>query len=65
VIFTGYDKKEILQAIIKSTSDKNFIAKVKKGRNPYGDGHSVEKIVNILQKIELSDKLLYKNITYK
>jgi GDP/UDP-N,N'-diacetylbacillosamine 2-epimerase (hydrolysing) len=65
VIFTAYDEKEILKAIIKSTSDKDYIKKVKKGKNPYGDGRSAEKIVKVLHDIEINDKLIYKNITYK
>jgi|WetSurMetagenome_2_1015567.scaffolds.fasta_scaffold105394_2 GDP/UDP-N,N'-diacetylbacillosamine 2-epimerase (hydrolysing) len=65
VIFTGYNKNEILKAIQKSITDKVYIAKVKKVKNPYGDGHSSEKIVRILKKIKLDHKLIYKNIAYK
>ncbi len=65
VIFTDYNKAEIAKAIHKSTTDTSYINRIKKCKNPYGDGHSAEKIVRILKKIVLDNHLIYKNITYK
>ncbi|MBI2968251.1 MAG: UDP-N-acetylglucosamine 2-epimerase (hydrolyzing) [Bacteroidetes bacterium] len=64
VIFTDNDKKQIKEAILKSVNDKEYIKKVKKCANPYGDGKSADRIVKILKNIKIDDRLLYKNITY-
>lgn len=65
VIYTGYNSDEILQAIIRSTTDAGYRNEVKQIVNPYGDGKSADKISNILRAIEINNKLIYKNITYK
>lgn len=64
VIFTNNDRNEIKDAINKITIDKNFINEVKKCYNPYGDGNSSNKIIEVLKTIELNDELIFKNITY-
>ena len=37
---------------------------IKNIKNPYGDGNSSLKIINILSKTKIDDKLLIKNLTY-
>ncbi|MCK6650520.1 MAG: UDP-N-acetylglucosamine 2-epimerase [Bacteroidia bacterium] len=64
VIFVDNKKEEILKAIVRSLTDQDYIQSVKTIKNPYGDGNSASKIVEILRTIELDDKLIYKNITY-
>lgn len=64
VIFVDIDKEQIKIAISKSLTDQNYINSVKLIKNPYGDGKSASKIVEVLRTIELNDKLIYKNITY-
>lgn len=64
VVFTNNDKDEIVQAIVKVTTDRKFMELIAKKYNPYGDGKSSEKIIEILSKIEINDNLIYKNITY-
>lgn len=64
VIFVNNDKEQIIKATTKSLTNQEYILSVKKIKNPYGDGTSAEKIVEVLRKIELNDKLIYKNITY-
>jgi GDP/UDP-N,N'-diacetylbacillosamine 2-epimerase (hydrolysing) len=64
VIFTDNDKSQIASAIKKSTTDENYISSIKKIKNPYGDGNSAAKIVEVLGSIEINDKLIHKNITY-
>ena len=56
--------KEIENAIKKSLYDDKYIAKLKNIDNPYGDGHSAKRIVDILSEIELTDDLLHKRIMY-
>ncbi|WP_164126601.1 UDP-N-acetylglucosamine 2-epimerase [Sphingobacterium luzhongxinii] len=64
VVFVDNEKEEITEAINKVTTDKEFISEVKKKYNPYGDGHSTEKVIEVLANISIDDKLVYKNITY-
>lgn len=64
VIFVDNDKKEIKDAIYKALNDEEFKAKVAKKVNPYGDGHSAKKIVEILTSVDLNKNLVHKNITY-
>ena len=63
VIDVGYDRKEIKRAIEKALS-KEFKEKVKRCKNPYGDGKTGEKIANILAKIKIDKRLLQKKLTY-
>ena len=64
IIGVNYDKKEIKKAIKKAIYDKKFREKVKKCKNPYGDGKAGVRIVKILSKIEIDKKLLQKKMTY-
>lgn len=64
VIFVDYNKNEILKAIEFVSCDEQFLENVKNGLNPYGDGNSTEKIIEILRNVELNEKLIFKNITY-
>ncbi|MDQ1284088.1 MAG: UDP-N-acetyl-D-glucosamine 2-epimerase, UDP-hydrolyzing [Patescibacteria group bacterium] len=62
VIDAGYDSREIKKAIEKALSDKNFLRKSRKAKNPYDQGNSAEKIVHILETIDLPP--IQKVITY-
>jgi len=44
--------------------NKKLIKKLKKCRNPYGNGDSSKKIVHILKNIKINKKLLDKENTY-
>jgi UDP-hydrolysing UDP-N-acetyl-D-glucosamine 2-epimerase len=63
VIDIGYDKEEIVEAV-KKALDNKFKAKVKKCKNPYGDGKTSQRIVKVLSEIEITPSLLQKKITY-
>ena len=63
VINSDFKKKKILLSIKKATSNK-FINTCKKIKNPYGDGNSSNRIIEILKKSIIDDKMLIKNITY-
>jgi GDP/UDP-N,N'-diacetylbacillosamine 2-epimerase (hydrolysing) len=56
------DKK--LDEQIKKITSKKFQAKLNKVKNPYGDGKSAKRIIDLLQKTKINEKLLQKNITY-
>jgi UDP-N-acetylglucosamine 2-epimerase (non-hydrolysing)/GDP/UDP-N,N'-diacetylbacillosamine 2-epimerase (hydrolysing) len=64
VIDVGYDKVEIREAIKRVLSDKKFNEKVKRCRNPYGDGKAAERIVNVLSSILIDRRLIQKRLTY-
>ncbi len=63
VINVTYNKEKIKEAIEVAFSN-GFKEKAKKAVNPYGDGHSSERILKILKEIEIDDKLLLKELTY-
>jgi len=64
VINTDFNKNAILSAIQKATKDKDFLKKLKKVENPYGDGNSSKRIVNILQSVSIDTQLMNKELTY-
>ena len=64
IIDVGYDRKQIKEAVKKAIYDKNFLAKLKNCKNPYGKGFAGPKIAKILSKIPIDKKLLEKKITY-
>ena len=64
VIDVGYARQEIIMAIRRALTDKEFLKVVKKSRNPYGDGKASVRIAEILSSIEKTPRLLQKKITY-
>ncbi|MBI5003537.1 UDP-N-acetylglucosamine 2-epimerase (hydrolyzing) [Candidatus Kaiserbacteria bacterium] len=63
VINAGYVRKEIQNAIAKALS-KEFKRSLKNCVNPYGDGKSAKRIVDIIAKTPVSETLLVKKIMY-
>ena len=64
VIDVRHNKREIINAIERSLTDKEFLKEVKKCENPYGDGKASQRIAEILSEIEITPQLLQKKITY-
>lgn len=64
VIDVNYDKHEIKAAIQKCLTDKDFLEMVKNCENPYGDGKSAVKIIELLKKIRIDNSVIQKRITY-
>lgn len=64
IIDVGYDRNEIAKAIHKSLNDKKYLAKLAKTTNPWGDGKTGPRVAKILEKINIDDRLLTKQITY-
>ncbi len=64
VINVYYDKLEIMDAIKKSLFDSEYLKKIKKIKNVWGDGNTSSKIVSILENINFDQTLLNKQITY-
>lgn len=59
VIDVGYSRAEIVAGIRKALSPE-FRASLADLKNPYGDGHAAERIVQRLKEVELDDRLLLK-----
>lgn len=64
VIHTGYNRKEIIDAIEKSLNDGNYLAKLSKIKNPWGDGKTGPRVAKILENIKIDVRLLTKQIAY-
>lgn len=63
IIDAEISPQEILRAIDKAVSS-DFVAIATKSTNPYGDGQSSVRIVEILEKTEITPDLLNKQISY-
>ncbi|MFN7491389.1 MAG: UDP-N-acetylglucosamine 2-epimerase [Cyclobacteriaceae bacterium] len=64
VIFVNNVQEDIQEAISKALNNTDFIKVVSEVENPYGDGDSSSRILKVLENVEVSDELIYKNITY-
>jgi len=64
ILFVPNKKEMIKKAVKKAIYDIEFIKLCKNCNNPYGDGYSSKKIVDIILKTEINDKLLNKQIAY-
>ena len=64
IIDVGHSKQEIIEAIKKALTDKEFLDEVKRCETPYGDGKTSQRIAEILSKLEITPRLLQKKITY-
>ena len=63
VINANFVVPECIQAIEKAISPE-FRAAMKDCVNPYGDGRSSKRVLDILNKTAVDDKLLIKNLVY-
>jgi len=64
VLFVNHNRKEIKDAVLKSLFDDEYKLQVSKCNNPYGNGDAANKIVEILNSVDLDDNLIIKDITY-
>ncbi|MBP7088040.1 MAG: UDP-N-acetylglucosamine 2-epimerase (hydrolyzing) [Candidatus Omnitrophica bacterium] len=64
VIDVPHQKEAIISGIKRALYSRQYLEKLKKCRNPYGDGNSSERIIKILKSIKIDQKLLQKQITY-
>lgn len=64
VIDVDYNKFHIINAIEKALYNIKFKEKIKKCKNPYGDGNTAKRIVKILREIEITPKMLQKKMCY-
>lgn len=64
VINCAHDSAAIVAATRRALSDPGFRDRLESCENPYGDGHSTDRIVKILRETPLGAQLLDKRITY-
>jgi GDP/UDP-N,N'-diacetylbacillosamine 2-epimerase (hydrolysing) len=50
--------------IKKISKNENYRKSLSNCKNPYGNGKSSKKIVDKIEKIQINEKLLIKDITY-
>lgn len=65
IIFIDHEPKAIIEAVKRCLFDEDFKSKVVNGVNPFGDGHSSEKIAEVFATISIDQKLLFKELTYE
>jgi GDP/UDP-N,N'-diacetylbacillosamine 2-epimerase (hydrolysing) len=64
VIDADYEKKDIKFKVLMCLYDEKFKQKVKNCSNPYGDGKTGAKIAAILSRINITERLLQKKLSY-
>jgi GDP/UDP-N,N'-diacetylbacillosamine 2-epimerase (hydrolysing) len=64
VIDVPHDLVAIRAGIDCALTDEAFIARARQCRNPYGDGHAGERIVEVLTSLEVGPALLNKRLAY-
>lgn len=64
VQFVSHDVMAIKAAISKALYDSDYKKIVQNCENPYGNGYSSKTIVDILESIQIDEKLLVKDITF-
>jgi UDP-N-acetylglucosamine 2-epimerase (non-hydrolysing)/GDP/UDP-N,N'-diacetylbacillosamine 2-epimerase (hydrolysing) len=60
VVDVGYGKTEIVSGLKRALGDPVFRAALRDCRNPYGDGHTAPRVVDILKRLRLDPGLLTK-----
>jgi GDP/UDP-N,N'-diacetylbacillosamine 2-epimerase (hydrolysing) len=64
VQFVSHDTQEIIDAVTRAVFDNAYRELVETCENPYGDGHSSERIANIIAATTVDKKILVKDVTY-
>ena len=65
IVDAGHDKNDIVKAILYGLENEEFYNKTAEKYNPYGDGKTSKKIVEILSEIDLENQnLSQKKICY-
>jgi GDP/UDP-N,N'-diacetylbacillosamine 2-epimerase (hydrolysing) len=61
VIFVDFDRGMIEDAVRTCVFDESFRARVRNGRNPYGDGTAGQQIAAILADVQIDSRLMQKD----
>lgn len=60
IVNVSFDSKDIVKAMHQSLTDKRFLHMIARMRNPWGDGHTANRITHVLKGLEVNDRLLQK-----
>jgi len=63
VIDVGYGKKEVLRGL-DEIKRPGALERTRRCRNPYGDGHTGERIARLLSEMDLSPRTTQKTLSY-
>jgi GDP/UDP-N,N'-diacetylbacillosamine 2-epimerase (hydrolysing) len=64
VVFVAGDKEQIVDKVRSIVSSEEIRAGIANCSNPYGDGHTGERVANLLATIPIDAKLLNKDLSY-
>ena len=64
VIDVPFEQEKVVEAISKAISNEFHSYLQRECSNPYGDGHSSERILDLLINTKIDQKLLVKKLTY-
>jgi len=64
VIDSGYEKDGIRSALQYALTNDDFRSRIHRAKNPYGDGRSGDRIIDILEKTDITSDLLQKRMMY-
>lgn len=64
IIDVNPDKNKILDTIDFALNNKDFLKKISRCKNKFGNGKASQKIVKILKELKIDYKLIRKQITY-
>ncbi len=62
VLDVPHERDAIQRAIGRGLQDRDFLRRVQRCENPYGDGHASERIVGILRDLAIDQKLLERRL---
>jgi len=60
IIDVGFDEQAIVDALRRAVTDTCFREGLSACRNPYGDGHAAERILDVLRRLRLESRLTAK-----
>ncbi len=64
ILFVPHDVAQIQEAIRRALYDPGFRSQVRGCQNPYGDGHTGERIAKILAEVPIDERLVAKFNTF-
>lgn len=64
VFFVAHDQEEIIQTVQRLLSDEQIRRQVKDCVNPFGDGHTGERVAELLARVPFDRRLLQKDLAY-
>lgn len=63
VVEVGYGREEVLRGL-RTAANAEFMRKAAERRNPYGDGHTGERIAEVLANVVLDSTINQKRLSY-